>query len=104
MRARCNNPNHPNYPDYGGRGIKVDPRWDDFAQFLADMGDRPTSLYSLDRVDVEGPYAPENCEWATRSQQRRNQRDFGSIGVKKLPDYIEECVDFLERHAPDKLR
>lgn len=74
MRARCLRPSHPRYPDYGGRGITVDPRWDDFAAFLADVGRRPGPDYSLDRIDNDGPYAPGNVRWATRSEQQRNQR------------------------------
>lgn len=74
MRNRCNNPRHRAYQYYGGRGIKVDPRWDDFSQFVTDMGPRPAGA-SIDRIDNDGPYAPQNCRWATSSQQRANQRN-----------------------------
>lgn len=74
MRARCLNPRHPSYRYYGGRGITIDPRWDDYAAFLADVGRRPDASLSLDRIDNDGPYAPGNVRWATRSQQMSNRR------------------------------
>lgn len=75
MLARCYNPCGKDYRDYGGRGITVCPRWrESFQTFLDDMGLKPSAELSLDRKDNDGPYAPGNCRWATRSEQRRNQR------------------------------
>lgn len=68
MRKRCLNPKFHNFNHYGGRGITVCPRWDDFSQFLADMGERPEGT-TLDRVDTNGNYEPSNCRWASNKEQ-----------------------------------
>lgn len=75
MKQRCTNPKNNDYPRYGGRGIKVCSRWlESFANFLADMGERPEGM-TLDRYpDMNGDYEPGNCRWATHQQQVENTR------------------------------
>lgn len=75
MLERCRNPNNRSYADYGGRGITVCERWHKFENFLADMGERPSDKHSIDRVDNDGDYAPSNCKWSTKMEQRHNRRD-----------------------------
>ena len=74
MRSRCNNPSHVSFHLWGGRGIKVCGRWDRFPVFLKDMGERPSNKYSIDRINNDGDYRPENCRWATDYEQMRNMR------------------------------
>lgn len=73
MRQRCTDPRASNYKHYGGRGIKVCDRWQDFAAFLADMGECPGPGMTLDRIKNDVGYEPGNCKWATQAEQNGNR-------------------------------
>lgn len=75
MIARCNNPEHASYKNYGGRGITVDTQWLNFSNFINDMGNKPSSEYSLDRIDNDLGYSKKNCRWTTIDIQNRNKRN-----------------------------
>ncbi len=105
MRNRCNNPKNHAYKDYGQRGIKICDRWDSFENFISDLGERPNKQYSLDRIDVNQGYSPENCRWATWSQQQNNRRTTKYIeyksekmSVKQFSNLIGVPYSTVHRH------
>lgn len=85
MIGRCHRPTHKRYGDYGGRGIRVCQRWlDSFWNFVDDMGSRPRGL-TLERVNNDRGYEPENCRWASYSDQARNRRHSAYAGSRQDP-------------------
>jgi hypothetical protein len=81
MHSRCKIPSATGYKNYGGKGVSVCERWNSFENFLSDMGDAPDGM-SIDRKDSTGNYEPENCKWATRKEQNRNQFDLPMFEYK----------------------
>jgi hypothetical protein len=92
MIQRCTDPKHIKYTDYGGRGITVCNRWLKFENFLNDMGERPPNL-EIDRIENDGNYEPDNCQWVTRAVNCSNKRNTIHIiykgELKTLPELIK---------------
>lgn len=93
MRRRCNNQNQKYWANYGGRGITVCKRWDSYNTFLQDMGECQKGM-SLERIDVNKGYYPENCCWIPRNKQARNKRNTVRVEYegqsKCLADWADE--------------
>jgi hypothetical protein len=99
MKQRCLNPRHQQYKNYGARGIGICERWlKSFENFYADMGERPQGM-TLDRKDNDGSYAPDNCRWADRAEQRRNQRDCMHLTLRGETRTAEEWSRFTDLSA-----
>lgn len=92
MRDRCRNPNNRQFQDYGGRGISICDRWNTFANFVQDMGERPSG-FSLDRIENDGNYEPSNCRWADRKTQQRNQRRAVFVYIQGKKHRVVELID-----------
>lgn len=104
MRARCSNAGHKDFKDYGGRGISVCPEWDDFAQFFADMGERPEGK-TIDRIDVDGGYSPDNCRWADATEQARNKRTNHLVTIGSETKTLQEwCLIYGVDHSKAQYR
>jgi hypothetical protein len=91
MKMRCYNPNGKWFKDYGGRGIMVCDRWlHNFDNFLEDMGNKPSPNLTLDRIDNDKDYSPNNCKWNNRYNQNRNRRNIQLHDGKTLTELAKE--------------
>lgn len=96
IRDRCTNKKGRDYPFYGGRGIKMCDRWlNDFWAFVNDVGEKPNGK-SIDRINPEGDYEPNNVRWADNSTQQKNRIVHKKLGMKKLAE--------LTGYTPERIR
>lgn len=95
MKSRCTNPNTKRYKDYGGRGIKFCEEWSTFENFLSDMGERPKGT-TLDRINVNGDYNPNNCRWANASEQSANVRKRSNCSTPYI-GVVEDKTGYVAR-------
>ncbi len=95
---RCFDKKIPQYKNYGGRCIKVCDRWlgkNGFENFYKDMGDRPSPNHSIDRIDNDGDYAPENCRWATMKEQQNNRNNNIFVSMNGVKISMNDLADFF---------
>lgn len=98
MIRRCHDPKSKSFVDYGSRGIVVCDQWrNDFWSFLHDMGPRPSTAHTVGRINNDGNYSPQNCEWQTPTQQARNRRT--SVLTEDLAREIKRRAAMGERAA-----
>lgn len=95
IKSRCNNKNHEYYHIYGGRGIKVCDRWQDFMNFYSDMIEGYSEGLTVERLNVNGDYSPENCVWATNKEQGNNKR---SNRVFTIDGVTDTLMNLCERY------
>ena len=95
MKDRCTQKNSKHYKHYGGRGIKVCERWkNSFENFLEDLGEKPDG-FTLDRINSDGDYSPENCRWASLKEQQNNKRNNRILEFNNQRKTMSEWADFV---------
>lgn len=105
MLARCKNPNNDAFEHYGGRGIKVCKRWENFENFIADIGIRPLER-TFDRVNNDGHYKPNNWRWATKKEQNNNRRSRKRIDqftIAELETELKRRIHLTRAQVPYNL-
>ena len=96
MKSRCQNPKRFGYDNYGGRGIYVCDQWAEFVPFMQwSLSNGYSDDLELDRIDNDGPYAPENCRWVTRSENMRNRRPAKPLGLRYTVRELVAACDAL---------
>lgn len=90
MKERCQNPNSTKYHLYGSRGITVCQRWQDFEAFFEDMGTKPTPSHTIERINNNGNYEPDNCNWIPHDKQAVNRRNNHLITIDGVTLTIAE--------------
>ena len=96
MIKRCTEPNSRSFADYGGRGITVDPRWKNFANFLEDMEPTHKSGLTLDRIDNDGNYEKLNCRWTSHKEQTWNRRSNRVVSYQNQDKSLAEWCEILK--------
>ena len=95
MRRRVAHPEEKRHSAWVGKTVCA--RWDSFANFLADMGPRPTRLHTLDRIENAGNYEPANCRWATKAEQQRNRRYCATLEECRQMKEMYETTDLSQK-------
>jgi len=95
MMSRCNNKDHKSYKNYGARGISVCDRWYDFEKFAEDIVHRPSDQHTIDRIDNNGNYSPDNCKWSTWEEQNNNARGNRPITYKNKTLNLSQWARYL---------
>lgn len=95
MHTRCSNKKAQSYSRYGGRGISICKEWGSFENFIKDMGQPPSNKHSLDRINSDGNYEPNNCRWSTQKEQCNNQKRNKVISFSGLTMNLGEWASFL---------
>ena len=107
MLQRCNNINNKNYKNYGARGIVVCDSWKVFENFLNDMGKKPDTSYTIERIKNNEGYNKENCKWATRKEQGNNRRNNKFITIEGRTQTLQQWADenkISEKVVRDRLK